>query len=400
MSKIIMIVSNPCIADARVIKMAQVGVKYGHEVHIFATLGKHTAPFEEKEGVFYHRLAWGATVIINNVAVLSILNKINKKLCLAIYKKLYPFIKHRMFSKLFADHISSMNPDIIHAHDLICLPTACNASKDCNAKIIYDAHELEIDRFPPLTFLQKICISHVEKKYSKKAHKVITVGKNVGKILAKHIKRKDIEILYNAPILKDSPSNIRDDLGLNSNIPLIIYVGKITVGRGIERILDLIPVLKDAHFAAIGPCDKNMKSKFISLAHKKNISGRFSILPPVSYDNVVSYIQGADMGIILLQSEILSHQNAMPNKFFEMSFANIPIIANDLSEIGDCLKRFKNGTIIDFEDRHSVIYNTTKFFEERSNYKMSTDDYNLFEQEYSWDKQTSKLGSLYEELSS
>ena len=139
MSKIAVIVSNPCTGDARVIKMANAAREAGHDVHVFATIGKNTQPYEVKDGVTYHRLEWNPGKILRRSLVLSLVNKISKRFCSFLIRAAIPFIKYRLFSNVFAEHIANIKPDIIHAHDLICLPTAFGVKKIHRAKIVYDA---------------------------------------------------------------------------------------------------------------------------------------------------------------------------------------------------------------------------------------------------------------------
>ena len=258
MSKIAMIVSNPCTGDARVIKMAESAARNGHEVHVFATIGKNAMPYEVKNGVYYHRIEWKPGALIGELFLLKLIKPLSKSLSVYFIKKLVPFLKYKYFKNIFIEHITALNPEIIHSHDLICLPLGVEAAKLTDAKVVYDAHELEVHRNPPLPFFQKRFVAHMEKKYGKQTNEVITVGAHIADILSKELNKK-INILYNSPIIEPSLYTIRGDLGLDDKIPLIIYVGKVTLGRGVEDILALLPKLPHIHFATIGPCDSKIK---------------------------------------------------------------------------------------------------------------------------------------------
>ena len=62
----------------------------------------------------------------------------------------------------------------------------------------------------------------------------------------------------------------------------------------------------------------------MNIAEKYKVSSRFTILPPVPYDNVVDYIKEADLGIISVQPVTLSYKYCMPNKLFELSLQMYP----------------------------------------------------------------------------
>lgn len=400
MSKIAMIVSNPCTGDARVIKMAESAARNGHEVHVFATIGKNSVPYEIKNGVHYHRMEWHLSSQLNNMLFIKIIKKINKKMSTFLIKKLAPFFKYKIFNRIFINNIIDIKPDIIHAHDLICLPVGVNVANSLNAKIVYDAHELEVHRNPPLPILQKLFVSYVEKKYSKYADDVISVCKHGAIELGKHLKRENIHVLYNSPVIQQSSKSIRDDLSLSKDVPLIIYVGKVAFGRGVEEIIDLLPKITNIHFATIGPCDPQTQQKMQSIASKLKVEKRFTILPPVHFKEVVSYIKGSDIGIISIDTTTLSYRLAMPNKLFEMSFAEVPILAKKgLVEIEEFLQDIGHGKIIDFEQKEALVYHISKFAFEKYKYKISEKNQNILEEKYSWNAQEFKLMKIYERLS-
>ncbi len=395
MTKIAVIVSNPCTSDARVIKMAKAASEAGHEVHVFATAGKNTVPYEMKDGVAYHRLDWKLGNMLKKNLFFFLLGKVSRVLRGYLIKKVAPFVKYKVFSKLFAEHIAAIKPDIIHAHDLICLPTAFAAKEIYDTKIVYDAHELEVHRNPPLPFFQKNMVSHVEKKYGGKADAVITVGKLIAEVLSKELKRQDINVLYNSPKIIESQSNIRKDLNLAPEVPLVLYVGKVAFGRGIEEVLVRLPNLPGVHFVTVGPFDLKMKTHLQKLASKLELTDRFTMLPPVHYEQVVSYINGASLGLISVEPITLSYQYCMPNKLFELAFANVPILSNKLDEIEMFLEKFENGTIADFSDELSLTYNIYKAVQERDNHILTNENQIALKKEYSWDTQCEKLITIY-----
>lgn len=393
-----MIVSNPCTGDARVIKMAESAATNGHEVHVFATIGKNAIPYEVKNGVFYHRIEWNPGALIGEFILLKLVKFISRSLSAYLIKKLVPFLKYKYFQKIFIEHIVAVKPEIIHSHDLICLPVGIEAAKIIDAKVVYDAHELEVHRNPPLPFFQKRFVAYIEKKYGKKSNAVITVGTHIADILSDELSKK-INVIYNSPIIESSSHTIRGDLNLDSKTPLIIYVGKVTLGRGVEDIISLLPNLPNIHFATIGPCDSKIQQKLRTQAIKLNVEKQFTILPPVSYKEVVNYIRSSNMGIIAIDTTPLSYRLSMPNKLFEMSFADVPILAkNELIETKEFIQEIGQGELIDFEQKEALVYQISKFLLENDKYKISDEKQKILEEKYSWNVQAMKLNTIYDSL--
>lgn len=394
MAVVAVLVSNTCLSDARVLKMARAARDLGHEVHLFATMGGGAEPYEHKDGIYFHRFEWRPIVSIVDLTALKYLAKIARPLALLVAKLLSPYLRYRSFAYVFAEKVCDINPDIIHAHDLICLPAAVSAAEASGAKVVYDAHELEVHRNPPLPFHRKLFVSHIEKLYSSKASAIITVGNNIANILYQEVQRP-IDVVYNSPVIQGCGKNIRSDLGLDANVNLLIYVGKVTAGRGVGDMLSILPKLKNVHFSAIGPCDKKQEKILMKQARRWGVQDRFRLLPPVPFEQVVSYISGADVGIISVEPVTLSYRHCMPNKLFELSFANVPIVSNKLDEISEFLARFGNGMVVDFGDQSKVVYCITKMLCQKESFIMDADKMSELGDEFSWNSQVRRIEEIY-----
>lgn len=396
MAIVAVLVSNPCIGDARVIKMARAARGAGHEVHIFATSGANALPYEVVGGINFHRLDWRPTDVLAAAGPMKWLKRLNRRLGTLVAKRLTPFVKYRLFARVFAERIAALAPDLVHAHDLICLPAAHAAAQATGARLVYDAHELETHRNPPLPFFQKRWVGHVEAKFARRADAVITVGALVCRELSAHIRRQDVNVIYNSPPLDACPRTIRGDLRLDADVPLILYVGKVTAGRGVGEILNLLPKMPGVMFATVGPCDAQSRAQLKAQANRLGMAMRFRILPPVPFEQVVSYVAGADLGVISVEPVTLSYRYCMPNKLFELSFANVPIISNKLDEIEGYLREFGNGEIAEFDNKAALAYTMYRMLREKGRYVMGPDALRRMHETYSWESQGRKLVAIYD----
>lgn len=398
MSRLAILVSNPCAADARVIKVAKTAAEAGYEVHVFATMGKDTAAYEVSDKVVYHRLQWRPRDLMPSNQPAAVLAKVSKKLYGAIFSLLLPYRKYSLFRQVFAEPVAAVKPDVIYANDLICLPAGHRAAVLSGASLVYDAHELEVHRNPPLPFLQKRYVAYVEKKYARRADVVITVGELVAEELGAHIKRDDIEVIFNSPALSPCARNIRDDLKLPPDTSLIIYVGKVTVGRGVGDLIAGLPQMPGVFFAAVGPCDAKTFEALTSQAHRLGVSHRVRLLPPVPSDQVVAYIRGADLGVISVEPVTLSYRYCMPNKLFELSFANIPVFSNTLDDIARFLDEFGNGRVFNFEEKYALPHAMFEMIQQKDRYLMGEDARERLHAKYSLQTQQNKLRVIFERL--
>lgn len=398
MSRIAVVVSNPCVSDARVIKMIQSARDEGHEVHVFATLGGGAQPYQVLEGVTYNRVEWSPSALMASRGLWGLVAKVARGPVVLTCKVISQYTKYRLFSELFAPKIVEVQPDIIHAHDLICLPAAHDAARLCGARVVYDAHELEVHRNPPLPFYRKWFVGSIEKRYGRRADAIITVGRKVGEVLAEHIGRQDINVLYNAPLRQAAPSTIRRDLQLPDSVPLLLYVGKVTMGRGVGELLEMLPKMPGIFFAAVGPTDLKTAAKLRTYADKMGLADRFRILPPVPHEEVVSYISGATVGIISVEPVTLSYRYCMPNKLFELAFAGVPILSNELDEIKEFLAELGIGETTDFEQPHQLPHAIYRIASSARRFQATPEARERMEQLYSWDAQAAKLRTIYAQV--
>lgn len=395
MKRVAVLVSNPCVSDARVLKMAAVARDAGYDVQIFATGSPTTAPYEIVDGITFHRIEWQPAHMLSERGLLALCRVVARRPTLLFAKLLTPYFKYRLFRQVFADAVAAVGPDLIHAHDLICLPAAVAAARGCGAKVVYDAHELEVHRNPPLVWYQKWWVGHVERKFARRATAVNTFGRKVGEVLAEHTGRRDINIVYNAPLREPSSANVRVDLHLPPDQSLLIYVGKVTIGRGVGEILELLPNLPNVFFATVGPSDGRTRKTLLRRALKLGVANRFRTLPPVPHEQVTAYIQGAELGVISVEPVTLSYRYCMPNKLFELSFANVPIISNELDEIAEFLAEHGNGEIVDFTNPRRLTYMLYRMLTDNARYRMSPETMERMAQNYSWDAQAAKIRQIY-----
>lgn len=378
--------------------MAESAALNEYDSHILGVHKKVTQYFEIKNGVSYHRIDIDYYSPLKKNFFYKILSNKLKKSVLKIYLFYLKFKKYFFYKTNFIDVLLSLKPDIIHANDLICLPLAIKAKKKLNCKVVYDAHELETNRNPPLFFFLKFYVYLLENYGAKRSDFIITVGNEISKILSKRLGGKRIEVIYNSPLLLKSKSDIKTDLGLKKFDTLIVCVGNITVNRGIENVLHIVKDIADVYFVALGNCEEKIHKKLVYLAKKLGLEDRFFFLPPVPHSEVVKYISTADIGVLPVVGICLSYKLAMPNKFFEMSFANIPILSNDLKEISHTISILGNGIITDMSNASISAYNLSKLIHYKKNYLLDVEKKKYLYEKFSWKSQEIKLINIYKSI--
>ena len=74
---------------------------------------------------------------------------------------------------------------------------------------------------------------------------------------------------------------LRGRLGIPADAPVVLYVGRIAAGKGIEHLLDAVRRLTDAHLVLAGPDDRHGTATHVERAQREpSTAGRVHVLPP------------------------------------------------------------------------------------------------------------------------
>ena len=316
--------------------------------------------------------------------------------------------KDYSFYHSFFDEIHAMAPEIIYCHDGATTRLGSKIAASTGATFLYDSHELETHRSPPLSFINKFLVKMGEKKYLPQAFQVFTVGEKIAEFLEAEYEIKKPIVLYNAPTVNKSvwpehwaaqnERTLRDDVSLNNDENIFVYTGNVAFGRGCEDVISALAMLREEyrysdavlpHFVMVGKAEESVKAALTSLASKGGVEEKIHFVEPVAAHSVVDYISNADFSIIPVQPKALSYQYAMPNKLFEATVAGLPILGSDLAEMGPFIKNNNLGityvpeNISDLASKMDELLATKHIYDRSHRREIAL--------KYSWENQESKL---------
>ena len=331
----------------------------------------------------------------------------------------HTFFLYRSYERVFLEPLLAWEPDIVHSHDGVTLPTAAKAAKRLGAKLIFDSHELEVHRSPPLSRTRKMQVRRMEKKYLPQADRVITVTELAADYLSHEYGIARPTVLFNAPPAGTYPvpdkwnvfdrPDVRADIGLPKNHFLLVYTGNITRNRGLELAILALSRVQDfkdpnerfssqVHLAAVGKVQGSTDVVVQRLAKAYGLEGRVHLLPPVAAHNVAKYVSTADASIIPIMPVTLSYEMAMPNKLFEATLSGNPIISSDLVEMGAFVENHELGLTYRADDVDHCAERILEMITRYSEFERDAKRQRELENAWAWEAQERKLFELYENL--
>ena len=246
--------------------------------------------------------------------------------------------------------------DYYFAEDVQTLPIVYFFAKLNGGKLFYNSREIyaHLGGLRNKSTIQSI-ISKVESSFIRKVDLVLVTGKMDAEYLKEAYLINNIFILRNLP--KYQEQIVKIDLHERLNIPndkkIILYQGVILEGRGILKIIHLLPRLTDIHFVIIGGGE--FKTKFEQEARKSPAENRIHFIGSVNHSELLSYTAGADVGLSLIENISLSYYYALPNKLFEYIMACVPVIASNLPQMKNVIDEYKVGIYVDPEKEDEII---------------------------------------------
>lgn len=253
--------------------------------------------------------------------------------------------------------------NVLHCNDLSALPIGVIAKWLTlgHVKVVYDAHEFEINRNGHNTRAGIRLMAWFERMLVRYANAMMTVSPSIAKAYRRIYRIKSPALVLNCPPYRNATprcDKFREELRIRSDQKIFLYQGSLSVGRGIEVILEVFARRRTDDvvvvFMGYGSLEGVVR---VAAETNKNVFFREAVIPT----ELLDYTASADFGLMSVEKKCLSYTWCLPNKFFEYLMAGLMILSSDLVEPRRIIKKFGFGTctagasVQDFEDGISRI---------------------------------------------
>ena len=310
------------------------------------------------------------------------------------------------FSPIYEDFINAglqSSADIYHAHDLNVLMPAVITAKKKDAKVVYDSHELFVDRNTKESRLKRLGWILLESQLIKHVQAVITVSDSIAKALAERYHIDLPTVVRN--VQKYTPFENSDNLrnlpelaGYPSQICIAIYAGRITRGRGLEKLIDASQYLKNVVIVMIGGGNNTYRERIMRSIHKLDVEDKVLVLSPVSPDLINEYLCSADIGLLTTENLCLSYYYGAPNKLFHYLMAGLPVIISNQPEKRKIVEKYDVGQVIEKDTPEDIAGLIQRLADDSVYRKELSKNCLAAAKILNWDNEEKKLLHLYQRI--
>ena len=379
--RVTMCLRNPYTHDSRVEKEARTLSGAGYSVTVVCKAAAGLPSVEERDGIRIVRVAPPSRWIPG-----------------------WRFLRN---SRIFERALEETRPQILHAHDSDTLGPVAAAARRLGVPFVYDAHELWLGqgrwgRSWLYFALMYLFFAILERRLIGRSAAQVTVSPPIARWLERRYHLRHVELLANYPEAgPESSRDLRtriDPQGLPQGAPIILYLGGLMEGRGLEALVQSIPLLRSgAHLVLLG--QGALEVSLRRLAAELGVDRRVHLLTPVPPDEVISWAASADIGVSPLVPSSLNNRYSLGNKLFQYMAAGLPVVASDFPQVRDVVVGSEAGLCVDTTDPRQFASAIDGLLADRDRLRaMGRNARRAVEERYNWDVSARTLLEVYRSL--
>jgi glycosyltransferase involved in cell wall biosynthesis len=297
--------------------------------------------------------------------------------------------------------------DLCHAVDLLSLIPAVSLKKRTKAACVLDFNEFPVFKLRAgkvFRNMSKTHLNHLDARMRILVNSVdgaISYSRGVGKIAAKEygITSSPILNLHNN-INLDNNYSIRSDFGLKNYHRVLVHNCGYANEYGsaiIPEILAKLPI--EYHIVMVGSAmskafDDNFKEKAAKLGVENRLHFKEDISGTKEY---LSYLQGANLGLVILDSKVPNIRFGFSNRFCDLVAAGLPIITTSMPEANAQISHFKNGKVIQGFSVKTFVTAIREIAEDENQFELWRRAA-LCRESFSWSGETEKYNAIIDNV--
>ena len=316
-------------------------------------------------------------------------------------------IRYLRLAGQWADRIAAVVPgaEVWQAEGLITLPVALALRARLGGRVVYDVRDLNVEssRFARLPGPWRRLLARRERAWARSADAVITANEPYREVLLTTLGVR-ATVVHNGP-LAPAPGDdgaaaaaipIRDRLGLPAATRIVLDLGTVAPGRGVEQLCRAIAEVPDAALVVVGPGGA-FRDRLIAEAATLPAADRIHFLPAVAPDEIPAWTAAADVAAMPIQPTTLNHRLTTPTRLFDALGAGVPVVVSDLPGMAAIVRETGAGVVCDPTDPGSIAAAIRAVLDAPPERRRELREAALAAARgpYAWDRQVARLLEVY-----
>ena len=233
-------------------------------------------------------------------------------------------------------YLRNLNFDVIIANDLEALPICTRIAKEKGIKCIGDLHEYYPGQGGQNSILYNKYNTYLCRQYLELPDELITVSRGIADLYKVNFEIECKHLVTNASKFHDL------DESRTGEIMRLVHHGGASRSRNIGSMIELMDLLEERfslHLYLIGDAAYIEELKIMS-------QGRNIVFhPPVHNDDLIKEINQYDIGLYILDENLLNHKYCLPNKIFEFIQARLMIAITPNVDMAKLVFKYNVGCV-------------------------------------------------------
>jgi glycosyltransferase involved in cell wall biosynthesis len=291
--------------------------------------------------------------------------------------------------------LSTLNPDIVHCHDLDTAPAAYWYARTHRVPWIFDSHECYPAAIGPQVnrAIHRMLLL-LERQMAQRATHVITVGELLAQRFRSFGGRVSVVGNYQSPDAFVPQGSIsRQKIGLQEDDFIIMYIGGFTMPRALLPLIEATATVEDAVVVLLGDGPQREAIEAMLPGYP-----RVHYLGWVSQEQVPDYTALADVVYYGLDTSHSHSQYSAPNALFNALAAGKPLLTSDVGEIADIVKSEQCGVVVKRPTPELLAQAMMKLRDSSFRLSLAANARRAGETKYNWAVARSALLMVYQQL--
>lgn len=293
-------------------------------------------------------------------------------------------LKHRAI----CDAIIAYKPDLIHANDLNVLIGAYRASRKLKCRLVYDAHEINIENIgsDKTAKLMKRAMELVERYIMKRTDLNVCTNHAAADYFAEKYHIAPPMVVTNCTLKKEAAIPTKKHDGFE-----VLNHGRFYAGRGYDLLIEAAPLLKDLPDVKLalrgyGTIEEQLKNRCAEL-NADNVV----FYPPVRVEELIQSASESHVGVAITEPICLNFKLSVSNKLFEYAAAGLPVIMSDIPEHRYLNEKYRFGIVVPENTPEALAAAINQLYSDKALYARCAENAIKLSKEINWENEFGKL---------